>query len=234
MAEPQRNNDSRREMLAAIREYLALSVPFDAAHEEHRARHEVTAPQVVASTEYSGSLLERFKQSLEAVGGHCIVAPSEAAATEIVQEIVGRLRARRIAISDSPLVGRVLKHLDPDVEILERAAKSDLFKCDVGITGAQWAIAETGTLALESDSERHRLASLVPPVHVAIIEAERLRATLGEVLQSISESGRNLSRTITFITGPSRTSDIELTLAIGVHGPAELYVIVLEGATAAA
>jgi L-lactate dehydrogenase complex protein LldG len=94
-------------------------------------------------------------------------------------------------------------------------------------------VAETGTLVLESDAERHRLASLVPTAHVALVEARRVRQTLGEVLLDIDGrndgGGEGLSRAVTFITGPSRTSDIELTLAIGVHGPAELYVIIIEG-----
>jgi L-lactate dehydrogenase complex protein LldG len=105
-----------------------------------------------------------------------------------------------------------------------------LFDCDLGVTGAQWAVAETGTLVLESDAERHRLASLVPAAHVALVEARRVRQTLGEVLREIDGRGpEGLSRAITFITGPSRTSDIELTLAIGVHGPAELYVVIIGG-----
>ena len=108
---------------------------------------------------------------------------------------------------------------------LENADKAALFACDAGVTGAQYGIAETGTLVLESHQERHRLASLVPPVHIALLEAVNLRQTLGEVLALLD---KDLSRVVTFITGPSRTSDIELTLAIGVHGPAELYVIVID------
>ena len=54
-----------------------------------------------------------------------------------------------------------------------------LFECDGGITSAQWAIAETGTLVLESKGERHRLVSLVPPVHIAVVEAGRIRADYG-------------------------------------------------------
>jgi L-lactate dehydrogenase complex protein LldG len=65
---------------------------------------------------------------------------------------------------------------------------------------------------------------------LAVVEARNVRQTLGEVLQAISDRGESgLSRAVTLITGPSRTSDIELTLAIGVHGPAELYVVVIEG-----
>src|SRR5437764_71495 len=77
-------------------------------------------------------------------------------------------------------------------------------------------------------SIRKHLASLVPPVHVAILEAGRIRQTMSEVLELITNSEVGLSRTVTFITGPSRTSDIELTLAIGVHGPGELHVIVID------
>lgn len=232
MENPERKQpeDARHVIMTAIRKQLAASESFDAVHEENRARHEVVAHQEKSPPEISVSSLERFKQSLEGVGGHCIVVQGEAEATETVRQIVGKLRARLIAISDSPLVRRLLKPLEGEVELMKGAAKADLFKCDLGVTGAQWAIAETGTLALESDVERHRLASLVPPVHVVIIEAARIRQTLSEVFQAIDEQGQDLSRTITFITGPSRTSDIELTLAIGVHGPAELHVIVLEGA----
>jgi L-lactate utilization protein LutC len=92
---------------------------------------------------------------------------------------------------------------------------------------AQWAIAETGTLVLETKSERHRLVSLVPAMHIAILAAGRILRTMSEALEAVSTTGE-LSRTVTFITGPSRTSDIELTLAIGVHGPARLHVIVIE------
>ena len=113
--------------------------------------------------------------------------------------------------------------------MIDDAGAAELFDCDLGVTGAQWGVAETGTLVLESDAERHRLASLVPATHVAIIKAQNIRQTLGEVLSAIGDKGEGrLSRAVTFITGPSRTSDIELTLAIGVHGPAELYVVVIE------
>jgi L-lactate dehydrogenase complex protein LldG len=80
---------------------------------------------------------------------------------------------------------------------------------------------------LDSSCERHRLVSVVPPVHIAIVAASRIRATLGEVLAMLRD-GREVSPAVTFITGPSRTADIELTLTIGVHGPQQLYVIIDE------
>jgi L-lactate dehydrogenase complex protein LldG len=80
-------------------------------------------------------------------------------------------------------------------------------------------------LVLDSSVERNRLVSLVPPVHIAILHASQIFMTLGETLSAL-QGGDEISPAITFITGPSRTADIELTLAIGVHGPQELYVIV--------
>jgi L-lactate dehydrogenase complex protein LldG len=65
----------------------------------------------------------------------------------------------------------------------------------------------------------------VPPVHICVLEAGNIRQTLGEILERIEP---DRSRTVTFITGASRTSDIELTLAIGVHGPRELHVVIID------
>ncbi|HEX8888664.1 MAG TPA: lactate utilization protein [Pyrinomonadaceae bacterium] len=232
MAEQSQNNETRRAMLASIREHLKASAPFDAVHDEHQALHQAQPREITATVwaNDQASLVERFQESLEAVVGHCIRVRNESEAAEAVREIIEQLNARRVAISNAPLVRRVMAQVKTDTEWLENASTKELFDCDAGVTSAQWAIAETGTLVLESDEERHRLASLVPPVHIAMIEAARIRQTLGEVLQRLDEKGRErLSRTVTFITGPSRTSDIELTLAIGVHGPRELHVIILEG-----
>jgi L-lactate dehydrogenase complex protein LldG len=220
-------------MLAAIRQHLAVSAPFDAVRGEHKARHEVsTMAESLAAVEQERplSLVERFCQALEAVSGRAIVVRSETEAAEAVRHILEQSGARRVAVSNSPLVRRVIECVTSDALLMENVAAPALFDCDVGITGAQWAVAETGTLVLESDRERHRLASLVPPVHIALVEADHMCETLGEVLQALNEHGPDgLSRTVTFVTGPSRTSDIELTLAIGVHGPGQIHVIVVEG-----
>jgi L-lactate dehydrogenase complex protein LldG len=82
---------------------------------------------------------------------------------------------------------------------------------------------------LDSSRERHRLVSLVPPVHIAILDASQIVATLGEALSTLRQE-EPVSPICTLVTGPSRTADIELTLAIGVHGPQELYVIVNDSA----
>lgn len=231
MAGAGEKDEVRRAVLAAVREHLAISAPFDAIQEEHGAGH-ASGPNVAAAPaplEVNGSLVERFREALEAVAGHCAVVRDEEEAAEVLRQVVRDTGARRVAVSDSALALAVAERARGDAELLSDAGSVELFDCDVGVTGAQWAIAETGTLVLESDEERHRLASLVPPVHVAVLRSGRIRQTLGEVLGALNEKGRDgLSRAVTFITGPSRTSDIELTLAIGVHGPGELFVIIIE------
>ncbi len=227
------NEDVRGEMLASIRRELAASKPHDIIRNQH-AGHQTTRIQPAVSTtdgdEATIPVIERFAEALTAVAGHCAVVADEVQAAEVLRHIIERTKAVRIALSDSILVQRVVEKLDRNLELLANPSAAELFDCDIGITSAQWAVAETGTLVLESERERHRLVSLVPAVHIALIEATSIRHTLEEVLEGINESGREgLSRTVTFITGPSRTSDIELTLAIGVHGPAELYVIIVEG-----
>lgn len=221
------NNEARQEILSSIRTHLAASAPFDAR--EHQANHET--PVVLSSQPPASNLIDLFRQNLEAVDGHCIVAHSKGEIANALTQIITalqktKLRAQRIAISDAPEMERLMYMTDLEIEELGVAPNaSDIFGFDVGITSAQAAIAETGTLVLDSTHERHRLVSLVPPVHIAIVEASTIYATVGETL-SMLQNGKELSPAITFITGPSRTADIELTLTIGVHGPQELYVII--------
>jgi len=155
-----------------------------------------------------------FKENVESVAGHCVITTDVA---DVLRQIIADLGAQRVAVSDAPELA----------EFGVVPSASEVFNFDVGITNAQAAIAETGTLVLDSSCERNRLVSVVPPVHIAIVAASRIYATLADVLAML-QSAPELSPAITFITGPSRTADIELTLTIGVHGPKELYVIVDE------
>jgi L-lactate dehydrogenase complex protein LldG len=234
--ERERNISAREAILGSIREHLAASVPHDAVHAEGAHEVEVTesakhAPQPNGALV---SLIDVFCQNLNAVGGHALVVHTDvgvvAALTRIVSDLQNTLlRGRRIALSGAPGLDRMMNQIGVHVdEITTSPDAAELFDYDVGVSRAQAAIAETGTLLLESESERHRLVSLVPPVHIAIVDAADICLTLGEALAAVGR-GAELSPTVTLITGPSRTADIELTLAIGVHGPQELYVIVNEG-----
>jgi L-lactate dehydrogenase complex protein LldG len=237
MSSVHNNREARESILKSIRDHLAASRAHDPVHGEikdemNRLHH--SRPNVTLTLNGDGdlSLVEQFRNSLNSVDGNCIVADDEAGVVESMKQIIENLRGtplhpRRIAVSDSALVQRLAKQLEPEVEeIAITPDAASLFAYDLGISSAQVAIAETGTLVLKSTDERHRLVSLLPPVHIALVEARKICRTLGEALQLLRPDGAELSPAITFVTGPSRTADIELTLAIGVHGPQKLFVII--------
>ena len=170
----------------------------------------------------------RFVEVLERTGGHLYVVPDEAAATRALAQIVEKLGAREVALSDAPLVRKLSAGLEGVETFDGYADRERLIDCDLGITAAQKGVAETGTLVLLSASERHRLTSLVPPVHVALLEGADILPGLGDALAAMRDTSGELPTLVTFITGPSRTGDIELQLVIGVHGPKELHVILLD------
>ena len=97
--------------------------------------------------------------------------------------------------------------------------KTELAECDLGVTVVDAALPETGTLVLRARPGARQAVSLLPRVHLAIVQGAALRADLQPVLDEIKADRR-----VHFITGPSRTADIEKTLAIGVHGPQRLHV----------
>ncbi|HMH49858.1 MAG TPA: lactate utilization protein [Candidatus Acidoferrum sp.] len=123
---------------------------------------------------------------------------------------------------------------------VERQALRDLIAAaDIGVTGVDLAVAETGSLVLRSGSGRPRSTSLLPPYHVAVFDRHALVESLAqagiflEAWHEVSSEGREDASgrggVINFITGPSRTADIELTLTRGVHGPKEVHAIFVEG-----
>ena len=110
-----------------------------------------------------------------------------------------------------------------DRDALRAAAE----KADVGITSAEYALADTGSLVMLSSTAEARMISLLPMVHLAIVRADRILTGLDELYTLIPDP---MSRTssMVLITGPSRTADIEQILVRGVHGPGEIHVVVVE------
>jgi L-lactate dehydrogenase complex protein LldG len=103
------------------------------------------------------------------------------------------------------------------------ADKHNMALCDLGVTEADYLLPETGTLVLKSSAIQPRAVSLLPRIHLAIVRLGMLRSDLHQVFAE----ARN-SHYLLFITGPSRTADIELTVTLGVHGPKNLYVWILD------
>ncbi len=106
------------------------------------------------------------------------------------------------------------------------------FAAGAGITGVDFALAESGTLVLSSSTEGAQVASLAPPIHIALFRPHQVVGSLDEVLANLpissSPSHPTKNRSVVFITGTSRTADIEQILIRGVHGPREVHAILVE------
>ncbi len=118
-------------------------------------------------------------------------------------------------------VAGTLKALGVEL-VSPQADKHLVAECELGVTGVDVALPETGTLLLRSSPERPRVASLLPRVHLAILTPAALRADLHHAFAEAKNAGYAV-----LVSGPSRTSDIELTLTLGVHGPKALYAWVM-------
>ena len=107
-------------------------------------------------------------------------------------------------------------------------SREESFHADCGVTSVQYALAETGSLVLFASSEQSRLASLVPPLHVALVPQKQILPDMMDLFPLLdSTSQETLPSQLILITGPSKTSDIEMTLVKGVHGPLEVHVFLI-------
>ena len=108
--------------------------------------------------------------------------------------------------------------------------RDQVVQADIGVTGVDYVIAETGTCVILPRKGVSRLTSLVPPVHVAVVEKGQVLETRDDLFalkrQELLEKG-DWGSYMSFITGPSRTADIEQTLTIGVHGPGEVHIVLV-------
>mgnify|MGYP001823287462 FL=1 len=99
-----------------------------------------------------------------------------------------------------------------------------------GLTGANFGIAATGTVVLESTDETVRITTTLPEKHFVLLDPRKILATADEAVPLLNDFHRQLPQAyLAYLTGPSRTADLERVLTIGVHGPAELHILLLEG-----
>jgi len=105
--------------------------------------------------------------------------------------------------------------------------KERVFNIDAGITAAAGAIAETGALILWPTEKEPRLMSIVPPLHIAVLQADKVYNSFSEVMKKENWPAK-MPTNVVLVSGPSKTADIEMTLAFGVHGPKDLIVLIVE------
>lgn len=174
---------------------------------KRRAGDPVPEPPAVLLTEGpKQGLVEQFTKVLEALAGKVVVVST---------------RAEAEAAVDKALNGRSF------IRSTDAFSREGIAATEVGITSADYALADTGSLVMFTESKESRLLSLLPPCHIAVIESSKIVASLDDVFRLRPLPGAESSAMVV-ITGPSRTADIEMRLVRGVHGPGEIHVIIIE------
>jgi len=118
--------------------------------------------------------------------------------------------------------------LERGVHFITEGMRKNLGGVDIGFTEAQAGIAETGTLVIDSRSEELRLATMICEIHVCVLHAKDIRETSYDVEPLLRAMSKDAPAYVAFVSGPSRTADIERVLALGVHGPLEMHILLLE------
>ena len=234
---------SRARMLARIRAGLAQRGPW-LADEAARAEH--APPPFVHPAQ--ADVAEQFVAELTRLAGHVHRCADDVAALDVLAALLEQHAAAELIAWELPQIGL------PDVDALLAArgvavlggqivgagragALQRLDSAPVCISGADIAIAESGTLVLRGGPGRARLASLLAPVHIAVLRRDQIVRGLGEALGLLRQRyGPDIfadSSSLTLISGPSRTGDIEQRLVLGVHGPNTVHVILIDAAPAA-
>jgi L-lactate dehydrogenase complex protein LldG len=195
----------------------------------------LSAQQVLRECEAQrDELIAAFEAMLTRAGGYFAVAQNAQAVVEHIAEIAATTRATKAVGWHSPLLEQLgvgARLAEMQIEWITDAADADkaafirdAAEAGLGITAVDYALADSGTLCVLAGKSQPRTASLLPPIHVAILRPEQILRGLDDLF-ALLPAGRDLSSAVTLITGPSRTADIELTLVVGVHGPQQLHVI---------
>jgi L-lactate dehydrogenase complex protein LldG len=212
---------AREEILAHVGAALGRAAGAPAASVPASAR---IAPRPAGDPESEMTLL---LAEITKLGGRTRRLPSARALSPALRELVEAESIHKALVWETPELKKLgvaesLRALGVEV-VPPTAAPQQLAECELGITGVDAALPETGTLLLRSAPDKPRVVSLLPRVHVALVSAAALRPDLSQAFAEIKADGYAVC-----ITGPSRTADIELTVTIGVHGPKTLLVWVVE------
>jgi len=206
--------------------------------------HRVQTREVAPGTGYLGvrddDLCRAFAAEVNEVGGVAELVSDDDEARAALAAVLELYQARSALCWQHSVLDRLgLPGLlaersvtalayDAAKDLAEEDRRERWLAADVAVSSVELAIAETGTLLVCSAPGRERVASLLPPVHVAIVERSQIVPDLFDAMREIEGRGTaGLPSNIALITGPSKTGDIELKLSTGVHGPGKWHVIIL-------
>jgi L-lactate dehydrogenase complex protein LldG len=224
-------SDDRDLILARVRAGAASRRP---APEESIASG---ADQAAAGTWTTDELLRSFARMSEDAQAPVAVVENFTQARLRVSTILARYGVRSVVVGpdaagDPWSCAEALTAAGLSVVVRKPgAARAAVLSAEAGVTAARGGLADTGTLVLVASPGDHRLDSLLPPVHVALLRASSLVPDLAAFCRWMGRDRLlDAHSAIVLVRGPSRTADIELTLTVGVHGPGETFVIVVNDA----
>ena len=180
----------------------------------------------VPPIEYAVDTSDAEAAFIAAAGALGAVVRGDVDSDALIREVVVDNGVRRAVVSNDPECEGVSALLtDLGVDVVELGDIAATAEADLGITGAAYGIALTGSLVVDSLRAGARTASLLPPIHLALLRRDALLPTPGALFRHLGERlPDGLPSNLVFITGPSRSADIELQLTVGVHGPKTLII----------
>ncbi len=190
-----------------------------------------------------------FRAAFTAAGGQLHVVADGAGAAEVILDLVRTHSIRRVLLghgevldtlsiveplraSGVGIVDQSRRRQSPepyDSQGTDASCSDARFAADLGLSGVDYLIAETGSVVLASRPEQPRSLSLLPPIHIAVAERRQLLPDLFDLFAVLGSPREDLPSCVSIITGPSKTGDIELRLVTGVHGPGAIHVVLISG-----
>ena len=242
--------DARSQILADIRKAKdapgAHGQTMPRAEEQRGGLQQLWEEIITQRDRMMPELLETFNQECEKVSVQVTLASSREDVERALSEIISKEQVKTVMLGNSPLLrcldlgpllldSGIVHIIGSSNDSLDQSALKDFRRsirdAEMGITGVDYGLADTGTLVMMAGADQDRLSSLLPPIHVAFLQPDRILTGLDALMVRLmldKEEGDTIHSCITFITGPSRTADIEMTLVRGIHGPKEMYVILLD------
>jgi L-lactate dehydrogenase complex protein LldG len=205
---------SKENILKKIRQALTNSTPLPFPQSEGNSS--VYKP---SHQELEIEFAERFKM----LQGRFVFCLNHTELTQQLNELAAHNKWDKIFCRDEVLKQTLAQNN------FNNFSYNDLSTCDAAITTCEWLVARTGSIVMTAAGAGGRTVSVYAPIHICIAYRSQLVYDIKDVLQQAKEKyAGNLPSLITFATGPSRTADIEKTLVVGVHGPKEVYVFLVD------
>ncbi|HTE24678.1 LutC/YkgG family protein [Flavitalea sp.] len=208
-------SSAKENILKKIRKALTQSTPLPFPKSEGTSS--VFAP--------SGQDLEiEFAEQFTLLQGRFVFCLDYREVAEQLKSIIASNKWKNIFCRESELAGQL------KASGFDAFTPVDLAVCDAAITGCEFLVARTGSIVMSSAQQSGRTTSVYAPVHICIAQSSQLVYDIKNGLEMMkTKYGNSLPSMITFASGPSRTADIEKTLVVGVHGPKEVFVFLVDG-----